>query len=405
MFVEDRSGSRAAIAIAAVCVAAGVACNGPDSPPATTEGVQASGVITTFAVLPQGAPAHPEGLCADEDGNIITASFELAPVAPPTNSPTAATTAPFALNYLYVFDPLGRLKTMTPLPATAPASQNPVVPLGCVVKGKQLFVNDVYNGDVLRYDLPLNSWSAPRDTFHLCGGFAAAFGQRPLPTETKQSFCALNANYVGPDGLIYATDNGAGKDIVGAAFDPSFLNGRIFQLNPSDGTSSVWFADDRLGVTGLWPEFGANGIAADRQGQALYVANMSANTIYRIQLENCARPQGCTPGPFSVFIQGNGIEGPDNMDFDDQGNLWVASGQNDTVVGINPQGQVVKRVGSFGGFTSEGVPIGLLQPSGIVFTHGNIYVGNESNITLRMDPINWNRLKGWSLAVFDPSAP
>ena len=338
--------------------------------------VEAQGTIARFATLPDRSPGHPEGLTADGDGNIYAASFELNPSTgcqpqptlnwfPPARSGliTGDLTCPFQQNYIYVYSQSGQLKTSLPMPAG-------VVPLGMVTTATDLYVNDVFNGDLLRYTLPVTSTSTPVRTYNICGGFVVAFG-------APGDFCGLNANDVGPDGRIYMSDNGAGPSVVGP---PGFLRGRIFVVDPETGASSVFFANRELNVAGF-PEFGVNGVAFAPDGSALFMANMSTSKIFRLTLSSCA--SSCIPGTFALFIQGNGIHGPDNIDFDDQGNLWIASGQNDQVVAVNPAGQVIRRIGAIQGFTNEGAPRGLFQPSGIKFSKGIIYVGNESNVTLR----------------------
>jgi DNA-binding beta-propeller fold protein YncE len=343
--------------------------------------------VVRFATLPPGAPGHPEGLAADAAGNIYAASFELtelsgvpAPVGPfphRKKGPQGDPVAPFHHNYIYVFGHNGRLEVSTPLPPF-------VVPLGMVVAGNYLYVNDVINGDVLKYALPLTPSSLPASTYDLCGGFTG-FGE----------FCALNANDAGPDGRIYISDNGAGAFGV--------VNGRVWVLDPASGSSEVFFDSPELDVDGF-PPFGVNGVAFAPDGSALYLANMSTDTIYKLTLSNCAVQ--CDADTLTLFVQGNGIDGPDNMDFDDEGNLWVASGQNDQVIGINEAGEVFSRIGSFDGFSRDGAPKGLLQPSGIVFSRGKIYIGNEANQALRpvTDPIDWDKLELFTISRINPGS-
>jgi hypothetical protein len=333
-------------------------------------------VVMTFATLPAGAPGNPEGLGADESGNIYSASFDLNEAfgfpAPCVINGCALT----AYNYIYTFGPDGQLKTATPM-------ADFVIPLGVWAVGDLLYVNDVWNGDEMQYALPLTDTSVPLQTFHICGGFKAAFFDPP-------SFCALNANYLGPDGRIYMSDNGAGPTFVGGS--TAFTHGRIWVLDPPTGASGMFFARSELDIDlnqvppiGINPPFGVNGIAFGRHGDShyhLYMDNMSTGAVYALSLQNCET--ACEPGDFSVVVpRDNGIiVGPDNMDFDEEGNLWVASGQNASVVGIDPAGKIFARVGSFGGLTADLAPIGLLQDSGVVFSHGKIYVGNEASQSL-----------------------
>ena len=127
--------------------------------------------IRTFATLPQGITTdpndpgqvmplgHPEGLARDLAGNIYAATFD----------------AGFQ-NYIYVYDEIGRLTATVKVPDDdLPLGR---APLGMVTSADQkyLYVNEVLNGDVLRYDLPLTDDSEPSFVYNICGGFIVAFG-------------------------------------------------------------------------------------------------------------------------------------------------------------------------------------------------------------------------------------
>ncbi len=338
---------------------------------AHAQATERDGDVRTFAVLPAASGpdpntpgrvlpiGHPEGLTVDRFGNVYAATFE-------TNFD----------NTIYVWDPAGRLLVALPVPTGK-------APLGMVTNDRYLFVNDVLNGDIMRYDLPLTPASRPV-IYDICGGFLAAFGIGGPPS----SFCALNANDLGPDGRLYISDNGAGPSFV---FSENFRNGRIWVLDPRTGSSGVWFDRDTrreldVQIAGF-PEFGVNGVAFSRDGRELYMANMSSDVIYRMEITGCNTSSGCRPGFLNVFTPpGRGINGPDNIFFDDNGILWVASGQNDRVVAINRSGQVIAKIGVFEGMTRAGAPEGLMQPSGLAVFRDRVYVGNEASRGLRPVP-------------------
>lgn len=354
------------------------------------------GNVTTFATLPQIinsttnlAEGHPEGLCADSAGNVYADSFEQ-PIGGPGGT--------YVQNYIYQFGPNGALVSATPV-------KTGVVPLGCIVSGSSFYMNDVYNGDEYQYTLPLTATSQPTKVFHICGGFTGKPG--PL--------CALNANYPGPDGRIYISDNGA------ALYGD--VTSRIWVLNPKNGVVSV-FLDSDTGATGLAVAslpmasyvptgsvlpYGANGIAFSRDGSALYIANMSTNTIYVQPVQDCGGSAGCVAGGALTQFSNDPlhfITGPDNMDFDTNGNLWIASGQSQHVVVLNQKGSVIGIFGAFDGLNSEGAPVGLLQPSGIIFANGRIFIGNESNQSLlpASDNVDWAGLKQFTIATVNAFA-
>ena len=332
------------------------------------------------------ALGHPEGLCADRKGHIYADSFE---------QPIGGPGGVYVQNYIYTFGHDGELLAATPTPTG-------VVPLGCTVSGDKFYMNDVYGGNELEYTLPLTETSLPV-TYAICGGFVGHPGL----------LCALNANYPGPDGRIYMSDNGA-------ALFGDFI-GRIWVLDPKTGSATI-FLDTKaqLGVAqlpladyvpnlpnGTVLPYSVNGIAFSRDGSALYFANMSTNTIYKQKVWRCWDAiNGCEPeGAATQFSRDprHVIQGPDNMDFDEHGNLWIASGQDQHVVALNREGEVVGVFGAFLGFDKEGAPRGLLQPSGVIFSKGQIYIGNESSQSLlpAADPIDWTKLKRFTISTID----
>jgi sugar lactone lactonase YvrE len=353
------------------------------------------GEVRTFAILPESMAqdpdnagqvlhlGHPEGLAVDTTGYVYAATFDVG-----------------FQNYIYVYDPAGRLDARISVPMDGlPLGR---APLGMVADRDYLYVNEVLNGDILRYRLPVTSTSLPERVYDICGGFIVAFNLG----EPGKEFCALNANDLGPDGRLYMSDNGAGPSFV---FSEDFRNGRLFVLDPRSGESSVWFDRDTRGeldvAIAAVPEFGVNGIAFSRDGAELYMANMSTDVIYRMPVGGCRT--GCQPGALREFVRGQGINGPDNITFDDNGILWVASGQNDRVVGISPSGRVIAKIGAFEGMTRGGAPEGLFQPSGIAAFGGRLYVGNESSRGLRPTPdlvpeSEWDELRLYTVAEVRP---
>jgi DNA-binding beta-propeller fold protein YncE len=348
---------------------------------------EAQSDIRLFAMLPERLAqdpnnpgnlvrlGHPEGITADSAGNVYAATFETS-----------------FENYIYVYDSAGALKVTLPIPAGQ-------APLGMVTDANFLYVNEVLNGDILQYQLPVTATSRPVRVFDICGGFLVAFG---LGAPGKE-FCALNANDLGPDGRLYMSDNGAGPSF---SFSEKFRNGRIYVLDPRTGATSVWFDRDTRGELNVafssFPEFGVNGVAFSNDGSALFMANMSTDVVYKLPVRNCA--VACEPATLQVFVKAaSGLNGPDNIAFDQNGILWVASGQNDRIVAINPRGEIIGKFGRFEGFTRSGAPVGLLQPSGIIVVGEKVIVGNESSRGLRPTPDlvpeeQWDKLRIFTLS-------
>ena len=99
-----------------------------------------------------------------------------------------------------------------------------------------------------------------------------------------------------------------------------------------------------LTTTGV-PPFGANGLAFNKAGNALFVANTGNDTIVKIPVT------GGTPGTPAVFV--NSINGADGLILDGHDNLWVAANQADEIVVLDPTGKVIAKLGDFDGHRQE----------------------------------------------------
>lgn len=275
------------------------------------------GGVRRFATLPEG-PGNPEGIAADADGNIYVATFEFPP----------------APNRLYVYAPSGRLRTTVNITYS---------PLGMIVVGGALWVADFGAGDAVRYSLPLGTTSAVTRV-DVCGGAGAG--------------CALNAFAVDSAGRLYVSDS---------------FGGRIFRIDaPSAATpaSALWYSNaDLQPGSHAFPPFGANGLAFDAAGTALFIANTGDDRIFKLTTA------GGAPGALTPFAES--VNGADGMTFDPQGRLWVAANQNDELVALNGNGRVIAKRGSFAG-VRDGAPRGLLFPASLVISGGFIYVTNAA---------------------------
>ncbi len=280
------------------------------------------GSVVRFTTLPKPGPGFPEGIAADAAGRIYVATFDFS-----------------TTNVIYIFRPNGQLLITIPLPG--------VVPLGMQFDSAgNLYVADFLNGDVLKFVPPFSSTSTPAMTFDVCGGVGAG--------------CGLNAITFDSSGDLYVSDS---------------FGGTIFKINLISlpvGDVSEFFSHPFLtpGSHGF-PPFGANGLAFNAAGTALYIANTADDRILKLNLDAAGDPT-------TLVTFAESINGADGILFDAQGRLWVAANQADEVVALNANGRVVDRRGSFEGIGPDGAPRGLIFPASIVLSRGNIYVTNAA---------------------------
>ncbi len=366
--------------------------------------------VSTVATLPLIGPinpGNPEGMAGDDFGLLHVNTFDTSNICYTLPSATAAVanaatpnvgsaelrrflaahqhngSAPpppppaNTFNYIFTYDKFGHLVAQTPfVPCGAP--------LGMQAIGHKLYVIDVFYGQVDRYQLPLTDTSTPEATYDVCGGFLVAFG---LPVKNNGPFCALNDMKLGPDGRLYMADNGAGPAFV---YSPNYETGHIWELNPKDGTSSVFYSDPVLNVDpNSAPPFGVAAAVFDPRGKNLYMSNFSTSYVYRLAVQPVdtgKRPSPTNPlaaptGSPSVFYYDPSIlDGPNHMAFDGEDHLWITSGENNKVLEFDTRsGRVLANAGSFCGLTDDGAPKCLLQPANIVKLGKAMYVDNEAN--------------------------
>jgi sugar lactone lactonase YvrE len=269
--------------------------------------------VQPFATLPKPGPGLPEGIAADRDGNIYVATFDF---SQPNN--------------IYVFQRNGRLKTTIPVPGVAPLGLE-------FSSASDLYVADFGNGNVLKFVPPFTASSTAAATFPVCGGAGAG--------------CGLNAITFDAAGDLYVSDS---------------FGGRVFKLDLPSGAVTTFVEDDLLkpGSHGF-PPFGANGLAFNKAGSQLFIANTADDRILKFDV---------ALGTVSVFAES--INGADGIAFDRQGRLWVCANQGDELVALNALGRVVEQRGSFRGIGPDGAAKGLLFPASLVFSRGAIYVTN-----------------------------
>ena len=269
----------------------------------------------TFATLPAGV-TNPEGITADAAGNLYVTTFAVGGTSSGTGQ-------------LFVFSPSGQLLRQV----NVAGSSVLLLDLAFHPTTGELLVIDFGLQQVLRVD-PITGASSVFTT--IPGGAAA-----------------------GPNVLTF---DGAGNVYVSDSFQ-----GTIWRTDAAGGAPAAWVADPLLTTTGV-PPFGANGLAFNRAGTALFVANTGNDTVVKIPVS------GGVAGLPEVFV--NSINGADGLIVDDDDNIWVAANQADEIVVLDPTGRVIAKLGDFGGIDPHGSPVGLLFPASLVRRGNFVYVTN-----------------------------
>lgn len=306
------------------------------------------GTIANFATIPAFTPAGPGGSCPDggarctsdiegvavgRDGTVYSASFGF-------NSAGALG----GYGQFFAFAPDGRLSRSFPVVGSSPHLIG-----GIVQSARSVLFADLAKGVVWRID-PASQTSALFTT---------------APTVTAAP--GLNALAIDKAGNVYVSDS---------------FQGAIWKTGPDGGPPVAWYAPFNQGQGNLLlptansgealiPPFGANGIAFNNEGTALYVLNTAYHSIVRIAVN----PDG-SAGAATVLT--TGLNAPDGLAIDNSDNLWIAANQGDEIVVVDPAGQVIAKRGDFDGVTPDGAIRGLLFPASPAFSPngGALYVTN-----------------------------
>jgi sugar lactone lactonase YvrE len=294
------------------------------------------GTATRFATLPAGT-AHPEGIAIDRAGNVYASDFDVSHASGP--------------GQIVVFDPAGRLLRVVDVAG----SSNLLLGLDFhrVGDAVELLVIDFGTHDVLRVD--------------------------PI-TGASTVFTTIPGAGAGPNALAF--------DAAGNVYVSDSFQGIIWQTGPAGGTPTVWAQSPLLTTAGV-PPFGANGLAFDHAGTALFVANTGNDTVVKIPVATRAA---------EVFV--NSINGADGLAIDAEDRIWVVANQADEIVVVDPaDGHALAKLGDFDGISADGAPVGLLFPASLAFRGDFVYVTNLA-LDLRLFNPQFNAVdSAWAAKV------
>jgi sugar lactone lactonase YvrE len=270
---------------------------------------------TTFGTLPAGA-TPPEGITADAAGNIYVTTFGF-----PASGPTTTS------GQLIVFDHSGRVIRQVVIAGASPH----LLGLAFNPTTSDLLVLDFGAAKVLK----VNPLTGASTVFSDIGNGAG-----------------LNALTFDSSGNVYISDS---------------FNGTIWRTGKLGGVATAWLTDALLTTTGK-PPFGANGLAFNRAGTALLIANTGDDAVITVPVA------GGKPGAPTVLAYS--INGADGVMVDEDDNIWVVANQSDEIVVLDPAGKVIAKLGDFDGIDHRGAAVGLLFPASIVASGEFIYVTN-----------------------------
>ena len=200
----------------------------------------------------------------------------------------------------------------------------------------------------------------------LTGAVLAVFADIFAKCTSTPGLCPITPSPFPPGfpGLNALTFDSAGNVYISDSFQ-----GIIWKLPPGGSTAMAWVSDVSLQTSGL-PPFGANGLAFNKDGSVLFVANTGNDSVVGIPVK------AGVPGLAKDFKIINSINGADGLILDQDDNIWVCANQSDEIVVLDKTGRVVAKLGDFEGIDSKGAVRGLLFPASLVFSGEFLLITN-----------------------------
>jgi DNA-binding beta-propeller fold protein YncE len=292
-----------------------------------------------FATLPEGV-RYPEGITANpENGEIVVSTFDFGPNE----------------NQLLRFSRRGKLE------AQSNFGNTPLLGLAYNPADEKIYIANFGMSQIQRIDADFNA-DSETETVALVPAIGAPDQRIETNPDASEDIVTFGSNFFpGPNALTFASD--------GTLYFSDSFQGAVYRVhdaaNCETPCSVETVAHDPLLATPGFPPFGANGVALSDDESTLFVANTGDDRVLKINLDDLT---------VSVFAEG--INGADGLAYDDDGTLWVAANQADQIIGLNPNGRVIAKLGEYHGVSENGITKGVLFPASLVINNGKLFITN-----------------------------
>lgn len=294
--------------------------------------------VRSFVVLPEGV-RFPEGIAANPaNGDIYVGTLDFS-----------------GPNELLRFDARGRLL------ATRDFGGLPLLGLQFGPKDGKVYIANFFQSKIQRVRADLGG--ALEDVATLPGIGAPAPRIVPNPDGSSDTILFGSTGFGAPNAMAF--------DAAGNLYVSDSFQGAIFRIANADTCATpcvaALVAHDPLLATAGFPPFGANGVAFNGDGSALFVANTGDDRVLKVDVAT---------GQVGVFAES--VNGADGLVWDPRGGrLWVAANQADMLVALDDRGRAVAHIGGFEG-VRHGRPVGLLFPASLVIVGREFFATNAA---------------------------
>lgn len=189
-------------------------------------------------------------------------------------------------------------------------------------------------------------------------------------------------------------------DAAGNLFVTDMANHVIRRIDVQTGVISTIAGNHQRGYSGDGGAATAASLNSPHSLQfgpdgSLYICDIGNHVIRRINMDTgiistFAGTGKPGPSPDGVSIAGTPLNGPRSLDFDRQGNLWLATREGNQVFKFDLKAGVIRHVAGTGeaGFTGNGGPAKaatLSGPKGIALdADGNVWLADTESHSVRM---------------------